>query len=307
MNVDILCRRWGGPDGGWNGMAVAVAYFAFVLAEMGHTVRGYAMPSYGPTWTHPRIEWHGKHDLSRSDSWPDLTITTVSYLWPQTVRSALAAGARDRLVYWHHHPVMPPGQGALLASPPAVEPTNGWARHVILPPSSWAADSPGECTGDAVFVSSASPAKGGPLACEIARLCPDLRWYVLPGRASPDHLAAWRALPHVELAAGPLPHLALLDRARVVLSPTRSEVHPLLLVEAAVRGVPIVCTDLPGCRAAASAASFVQRDAPAEVWAAALREALARPQERLVLPPYREVVERALGELRPAGAAEACA
>jgi hypothetical protein len=274
MRVDVLARTWGSPTGGSNGMAIAAAFLACTLAELGHSVRRLAEPD-------------GFH--------ADLTITTIAPTWRRTLAAGTAAGALDRLVYWHHAGGLPAGGGAILAAPPAIAPAEGWARHVVLPPSSWAAEAGGERTGDEIVVASPGPAKGGHVALEVARLCPDLRWLCLRGRSSPQDQAPWRALPNAELAPGLLEPLAFLARARAVLAPTRFEVHPLLLVEAAVRGIPIVCTDMASTRAAAGDSAFyVPLAAPPETWASALRVALALPLPRLCLRPYAEVVAAAL-------------
>jgi hypothetical protein len=81
-------------------------------------------------------------------------------------------------------------------------------------------------------------------------------------------------------------------------------VHPLLLVEAAVRGIPIVCTDMPPPGAPrGDSAIYVPLTAPPATWAAALRQALDFPLPRLRLPPYAEVVRAAVAEMQEARAA----
>jgi hypothetical protein len=256
-------------------MAIAAAFFAETLGKLGHQVR----------------------HLDAPNGWSaDLIVTTVQPTWRRTLAAASAAGALGRLVYWHHAGGVPEGNGCTLAAPPAIGSQPGWARQVVLPPSSWAAEAGGERTGAEILVAGAGPPKGGHVALEVARRCPDLRWYVLQGRSAPADRAPWAAIPGAELAQGVVEPASFLARARAVLSPTRFEVHPLLLVEAAVRGIPIVCTDLPGTRAAAGlGAIYVPVAAPAEEWVAALRSALTWQPPRLRLPPYAEVVRGALG------------
>lgn len=275
--IDVLARAWGSPAGGSNGMAMAAEFLACTLRELGHEVR----------------------QLNAPDGWDaDLVITTIQPRWRHTVAAAKAAGALDRLVYWHHAGGLPEGHGAILAAPPAIGPHAGWSRHVVLPPSSWAAEAGGECTGQEILVPGAGPAKGGHVALAVAKLCPDLRFYVLQGRSSHQDRAAWAALPNAEVARGIVPPGDFLSRARAVLAPTRFEVHPLLLVEAAVRGIPIVCTDLPATRAAAGdAAWYIPMTATSDVWAAAIGAALACPRPSLKLRPYAEVVRDALDEM----------
>jgi glycosyltransferase involved in cell wall biosynthesis len=277
MRIDVIARSWGSPAGGANGMAIAAAFFACTLADLGHEVR--------------RLE-------SPQGFGADLVITTVSPTWRRVASAAEKAGATDRLVYWHHAGGVPDGRGCILAAPPSVSPSNGWARHVVLPPSSWAAEAGGDRTGSEILVAGAGPAKGGHIALAVASACPDLRWYVLRGRSSEQDRAGWRALPNAEVAEGLVAPAAFLSRASAVLAPTRFEVHPLVLVEAAVRGIPIVCTDMPATRCAAQDSAFyVPMNAPTETWATALRAALQLPLPRLRLRPYAEVAQDAISAL----------
>ena len=277
MKIDVLARRWGGPDGGHDGMAVAAGYLAATLAELGHEVRQLGEPA---GWS------------------ADLVITTVSPTWRRVAAEAQAQRALSRLVYWHHAGGLPPSFGCTLATPPAVDLSQDWRKIVILPPSSWAAEAGGDCTGQEILVGGAGPAKGGHVALAVARLSPRLRWYVLPGRCSKADLAPWLALGRADVAPGLVPPSTFLARARALLAPTRFDVHPLLLVEAAVRGIPIVCSDLPGTRAAArESAAYLPMAASPDAWADALEKALRTPRPRLRLRPYREVVADALASL----------
>lgn len=283
MKIDVIARQWGTKAGAVNGMAMAASFFAATLSELGHTVR--------------RIEGHDGFSA-------DLIVSTVQPIWKRTAAAAVAAGAASRTVYWHHAGGLPNGQGCILAAPPAVSPEPSWLRHVVLPPSSWAAEAGGECTGDAIIVGGAGPAKGGHVARAVAWLCPDLRWYVLRGRSAPQDRAPWHAMANAEVAEEIVPQETWLSRARAVLAPTRFEVHPLLLVEAAVRGIPIVCTDMPSTRAAAGDGAFyVPMTAPPEAWANQLRLALMASPSKLRLRPYAEVVAEAIAQMTERAAA----
>lgn len=276
MKIDVLARGWGSPVGAANGMAMAAAYLAHTLVRLGHQVR----------------------QLGAYEPGADLVITTIQPTWRRTMAAATAAGAQERLVYWHHAGGVPQGNGCMLAAPPAIEHQPGWSRQVVLPPSSWAVEAGGECTGSDIIVAGAGPAKGGHVALEVARRCPDLRFFVLQGRSSPQDRSPWHALPNAEVAQGVIEPARLLARARAVLSPTRFEVHPLLLVEAAVRGIPVVCTDMPSTRAAACAgAIYVPMQAPASDWVEALLQAVGWCPMALHLPPYAEVVAGELAQL----------
>ncbi len=277
MKIDVLARSWGSPSGGPNGMAIAAAFFAETLVALGHQVRR----------------------LSNLDGLgADLIITTISSTWRRTVAAAESAAAQSRLVYWHHASGVPEGQGCILAAPPSISPDPTWSRHVVLPPSSWAAEAGGACVGDEVLVAGAGPAKGGHVALAVAKLLPGLRWFVLNGRSSVADRMAWREIPGAEVAREVVEPERLLARARVVLAPTRFEVHPLLLVEAASRGIPIVCTDMRATHCASGGcAIFLEMNAPADEWAKALQHALefkARPHR---LPPYAEVAGKAIREM----------
>lgn len=278
MRVDVHARRWGSPTGGPDGMAMAAAFLAETLERLGHQVR--------------RVS--DQPDLSA-----DLTITVVQPTWRRLAARAGELGACGRLVYWHHHGEIPPAYGCLTAAPPAIA-----GADVVLPPSSWAAESGGNAVGTEILVPGAGVAKGGHIAVEVARMNPTLRWYVLRGRCSSADLGPWAAI--ADVAPGVVEPATFLGRARAVLSPTRFEVHPLVLVEAAVRGIPIVCTDLPSTRAAAGASAiYVPMNAPPKVWDDALWDLLAGRAvlPRLELPPYAHVVREALRGLREGRAA----
>lgn len=299
MRIDVLARRWGGPDGGPDGMAVAASFLAFTLCQLGHQVHGYAAELDGAPWQHPGMTWVVRPGLVAPDDFgANLIISTVQPSWHRLAQAAHAAGAIGQLVYWLHHSEPPPSYGASFAAPPAVEARGDWAAAIVLPPSSWAADGGGEVTGSEVLVPGAGPAKGGHVALEVARLCPDLRFLVLPGRHAFVDVEPWRALPNAEVSPGPLSPSVFLGRAAAVLSPTRVEVHPLALVEAAAHGIPIVTTDLVGCRAAAGAgALYVPVSMPPKIWASALRTVLEQSRPRVRLRPYAEVVRDAIAEL----------
>lgn len=299
MRVDVLARRWGGPDGGPDGMAVAVSFLAYTLCQLGHEVRCYSAADGDAPWVNLRATWHVRPGLvAPDDATADLIITTLQptlhrlHLWAQSV------DALHRLVYWHHCDAAPEVGGLMFAAPPAVTPPADAGRSVILPPASWASEEPWCRTGSEILVPGASVAKGGHVALEVARRRPDLRFLVLPGRCSMQDLAGWRQLANAEVAPGHLPPRAFLSRASAVLSPTRFDVHPLALVEAVAWGIPVVTTDLPGTHHAAGlGALYVSVQAPTEAWEGALRTALQRPLPRLRQRPYAELVQAALGEL----------
>lgn len=312
MRIDVLARRWGGPDGGPDGMAVAAAFLAWTLCELGHDVRGYTGAAGPGTWSHPRLHWRRATPIDAPEDFTaDLVVTTVSGRWPRLVEAAEKAGARGRLVYWHHHSTPPEGLGGILAAPPGVAPSAGWSRTLVLPPSSWAADQltkpprPDQVSldysGAEVLVPGVGNSKGGPMSLAVARSCPELRFYALPGRSSGADCGPWHLLPNAAIAPGPLAPREFLARAGAVLSPTRAETYGLTVVEAAVRGIPVVCSDLRALRAAlGDSAVYVEPTALPDAWARALRAAIAGPPPRLVLPPYAETVGEVLERLLPA-------
>lgn len=291
MKLALHARRWGGPDGGHDGMSVAVAFLAWTLCELGHEVRAF-VDANPPGWSHPRLTWC-RPPLDFMD---ELTITTVSGTWHRTADAAEKVGASERLLYWHHHGAeLPPAHGCRRMAPTEIA-----GADLVLPPSSWAVEAAGQVEGfrDAILVPGAGPAKGGHVALDVAHSLPDLDWLVLSGRSSAVDRAAWRVLGRAEVIDGIVEPEQFLSRARAVLAPTRAETYGLVLVEAAVRGIPVVCTDLPATRAAlGESASFVRVEAPAWAWSFALNAALEQPLPRLNLPPYRETVAHALEAL----------
>lgn len=298
MRIDLLARRWGGPDGGRDGMSIAVSYLAWTLAELGHTLRCYLAEGTPPPWHHPQVTWIARAPLNVPDDWTaELVVTTINPAWRRIALDASRARATRRLIYWHHHGSIPPGYGCVLARVAPGEPAQGWSREILLPPSSWAASATGEQpSGRCIVVPGAGRGKGGEVALVVARAITDVPWFVLPGRAGEHELAPWRGLSHVVVAAPGLAPERWLAQARLVLSPSRAETYGLAMVEAAVRGIPVVTSDLPGPRwALGESATFLPMDAPAAAWIAAARDRLAQPSQSLVLPSYAERACLALG------------
>ena len=300
MLIDLLARRWGSAAGGRDGMSIAASFLAWTLAGLGHRVRAHHPASDPPPWQHALVEWVACPTVEQPADWTaDLVLTTIAPSWPRLVAAARAALATGRLAYWHHHGPIPYGAGCVLArcSAGLGLREQGWSRTLTLPPSTWAAEAGGP-TGDCLVAAGASRAKGGPVALQVARRLTGHRWLVLEGRANEPELAPWRELPHVEVIPAGSPPEAWLDRARLLLQPTRVEVHPLLPIEAAARGIPVVISDLPGCRAALGpAATYLPEGAPLARWEAAVLQALAEPPAPLARRPYAEVVAGALASL----------
>ena len=278
-----------------------MAHLACVLADLGVAVDCHLSPGASAPWTREGVRWVDRPGMSAED-WvgAGLAITSIAPAWRQTAISAQRAGASARLIYWHHHGPIPPGAGCVLArvapAAPGDKPTKGWAREIVLPPSSWALVAGGERAGASIVVPGASKSKGGPLALAVARRITDCPWYVLPGRANARDLAPWRELSHVAVAPPGLQPDVWLAQARLVLSPSQAETYGLAMAEAAVRGIPVVSSDLPGPRRAlGGSALFVGLGAPVAAWVAAVRQGLADGLPRLSLPSYPEVVIQALG------------
>lgn len=292
MQIDILARRYGGPDGGPEGLAIAVSRFAFVLCELGHDVRVYVGESTPAPWHHARATWIPRVPLFEPEDFDaDLIIATMQPAWRRTAIAAEKNGAQGRTVYWHHYGEPPPGLGCVLATPTPIAAPGDYVRSLVLPPSSWALESGGDRSGDAVLVPGAGLSKGGRRAFEVAEGFADLPWLVLPGRASPGDLAPWRQRQGATIAALQSLPETFLARARAVLSPTAAETYGLTLAEAAVRGIPVVCSDLPATRhVLAGVATLMAPGSDTAAWSQGLRDALAAPAKRLRLPPYAETV-----------------
>ncbi len=306
MRIDLLARRWCGPEGGRDGMSVAVSYLAHVLARIGHSVRCCLPPNTPIPWEHERVEWVVRQPLFSPPDWTaDLIITVLAPAWRQTVIDADRAGALARLVFWHHHSSPPIGHPLCTLARVAMtdEPVKNWGRVVNLPPSSWAAEASAELgapAGQSILVPGASKAKGAQVALAVAKQIADVPWYVLPGRASPQEIDPWRKMPHAVVALPCVPPDVFLSQARVVLCPSRAETYGLAMVEAATRGIPVVTSDLPGPRFALGAsATYLPMDAPVAQWVAAVRESLARPGARLALPRHEDLIISTLGLRKP--------
>lgn len=281
-------------------MAIAVARLAWELAELGHDVRAYAEEEPAQRFQHPRLQWLVRPGLFVPDDFAaDLVISALAPVWRRTAAGAAGAGALERLVYWHHAGGIQPSYGGSLLAASGAEVPVDWQRVAWLRPSSWAIEEPTPGSGPAILVPGAGLPKGGHVARAVALGLPGLRWFVLRGRCALEDISAWASVEGARVAIELQVQASIWPRVCAVLAPTRAESYGLLLVEAAVRGLPVVCSDLPATRAALGGyATLLPPEAPPQAWSDALLEALAAgPRTPLRLRPYREEVAEALALL----------
>lgn len=110
----------------------------------------------------------------------------------------------------------------------------------------------------AVYLGRIAPEKGLDLVIDaLAALAPDERPdFAATGPVSAEHAAELEARAVAAGVAerfrllGPVSttaeRVAVLDGADLVIHPTRSDVKPLVVIEALARGLPVVASDLPG-------------------------------------------------------------
>jgi glycosyltransferase involved in cell wall biosynthesis len=124
-----------------------------------------------------------------------------------------------------------------------------------------------------------NPVKGLDLALRIAALCPDIpfcfveSWTLTP-EARADLLQRLASLPNAELKPRTNDMKAVFGAARVVLIPSQwDEAWGRVASEAHVSGIPVLASDAGGLPEAVGPGGIVlDRHAPPERWAAALRE-----------------------------------
>jgi glycosyltransferase involved in cell wall biosynthesis len=100
-----------------------------------------------------------------------------------------------------------------------------------------------------------------------------------PSAVSRATLEQWRALPNVELLGHRDDIDRLLAQADIVVLPSYREGTPRILLEAAAAGLPLVATDVPGCR------EVVRADENGILVPVGDAKALAGALERLALDP----------------------
>jgi len=100
-----------------------------------------------------------------------------------------------------------------------------------------------------------------------------------PSAVPATTLDAWRAMPNVELLGHRDDVDRLLAQADIVVLPSHREGTPRILLEAAAAGLPLVATDVPGCR------EIVRGDDNGILVAERDGKALADALERLALDP----------------------
>lgn len=120
--------------------------------------------------------------------------------------------------------------------------------HVLHPPV-WPAPRTG---GDAVTLVNLTPDKGSNTFYELAKANPDVQFLGVKGGYGKQDI---RHLPNVTIFDhGPMDRVW--DETRILLLPSRHESYSMTAVEAAVRGIPAVASDLPGVREALGAGAL---------------------------------------------------
>ena len=122
------------------------------------------------------------------------------------------------------------------------------------------------------------PDKGVDVAIEVARLCPDIPFVFVeswpldgaPLQALTERLAG---LPNVRLQRRTDNIASIYARARIMLAPSQcEEAWGRVATEAQYSGIPVVASDCGGLSEAVGPGGvLIDRDAPAEVWAAEIR------------------------------------
>jgi glycosyltransferase involved in cell wall biosynthesis len=100
-----------------------------------------------------------------------------------------------------------------------------------------------------LFVGRLSEQKGLDVLFESLCSCADLRWTLLVAGAGPERDALMANLARRPIAGrvhwlGAVPAASVMGSADLVVLPSRNENHPLVLLEAAVAGLPVVATEV---------------------------------------------------------------
>lgn len=138
---------------------------------------------------------------------------------------------------------------------------------LVLHPPVWPAP---PTSGQKITLVNLTPDKGADVFWALAEANPHLGFLGVRGGYGKQII---KQLPNVEvLEHGPMDRVW--EQTRVLLVPSRHESYSMTAVEAAVRGIPAVASDLPGVREALGWGAVYPTD-----WQAGLEEALDRWDE----------------------------
>jgi glycosyltransferase involved in cell wall biosynthesis len=181
-----------------------------------------------------------------------------------------------------------------------VERHTGRAAEVIHPPI-YGGQPPAECgsfDNELITVVNPCAVKGISIFLDLARAFPELRFGALPGWGTTHQdRAALSALPNVEILRNVRDIDEVLSRTRILLMPSLwYEGFGLIVMEAMLRGVPVISSDSGGLVEAKQDTGFVIPVRPVESYQAVfddrhMPKPVIPPQE---LAPWREALSTLL-------------
>lgn len=176
-------------------------------------------------------------------------------------------------------------------------------RPAVIPPYIDASQYATSSSRENVTMINPIPLKGGELAVEVARLCPDIPFvfvdtWGLAGTVRQKLTDRLRELPNVTLVPPREDMKSIYGRARIVLAPSQwEEPWGRIASEAHCSGIPVIASRRGGLpEAVGDGGILLDHDAPAEAWADAVRQLWADQAlyERLSQAALRYAARREL-------------
>lgn len=250
------------------------------LAKRGHEIKIIATAG-------PRPETHEERDAEGLYDWADLVITHLDRTSRVMRMSARADKRHLPIVHVVHNPdqldfhnVTPDRAGLIVwnaeNTKKQADRAHGiWTgRQIIVRPPVWPdeylTDHRGPTEGFVTLV-NLNENKGGRLLDRMARMAPGMKFLGVRGGYARQYLSK---APNVRNVDSQDDMRAIYRETAILIIPSASETYGRVGIEAAISGIPVVASDLPGIREAMGSGALYVPDRVAGIWLRRIRQVL---------------------------------